>query len=142
MNPYSVFYYQISLKEMQKALKHFRYDKTGVKKIVYKTVDKITPKSSFPFSEISYHGSRKDKRNYLNQDHTEWNHPCKKEKKQSESVLELYNIALKEANSIIKDVNSYLKDTKKINLKKVFKNLSYSTGLDCDQNFELKYFED
>ena len=34
-----------------------------------------------------------------------------------------------------------IKDTKKIDLNKEFKNLSYKTGKDCDKDYELKYFE-
>ena len=50
-------------------------------------------------------------------------------------------MALKEAMRIIRDVNNYLKGTKKVDLKKDFKNLSYSTGKNCDNKNELKYFE-
>ena len=63
---------------MHFALKYFRYDKTGVKKCIYTVCEKITPKTMFPFSTISYHVSLTDKRNYLNNDHTKWNHPCLK----------------------------------------------------------------
>lgn len=95
----------------------------------------------FPFSTISYHVSLTDKRNYLNNDHTKWNHPCLKREKYEDSFDELYDKSLKESLSIIKKVNYYIKDTKKVDLNKVFKNLSYKTGKDCDKDYELKYFE-
>lgn len=134
-------FYKQALKDMHFALKYFRYDKTGIKKCIYTVCEKITPKTMFPFSTISYHVSLTDKRNYLNNDHTKWNHPCLKREKHEESVDELYNKALDEALSIIKKVNYYIKDTKKIDLNKVFKNLSYKTGKDCDKDYKLKYFE-
>lgn len=134
-------FYKQALKDMHFALKYFRYDKTGIKKCIYTVCEKITPKTMFPFSTISYHVSLTDKRNYLNNDHTKWNHPCLKREKHEESVDELYNKALDEALNIIKKVNYYIKDTKKIDLNKVFKNLSYKTGKDCDKDYKLKYFE-
>ena len=50
-------------------------------------------------------------------------------------------MSVKDCKKIITDVNSYLKDTKKINLKNVFKNYSYLTGKDCNNKNKLKYFE-
>ena len=60
---------------MHCALKYFRYDKTGIKKCIYTVCEKITPKTMFPFSTISYHVSLTDKRNYLNNDPTLGNDP-------------------------------------------------------------------
>lgn len=140
INEMSNFYKQ-ALKDMHFALKYFRYDKTGVKRIVYTTCEAITSKSFFPFSVISYHISTDDKKNYLNLDKQEWCHPCLKREKHTDSFDELYDKSLQEALDIIKKVNAYIKDTKKVDLTKVFKNLSYKTGKDCTKDYELKYFE-
>lgn len=140
INEMSNFYKQ-ALKDMHFALKYFRYDKTGVKRMVYTTCEAITPKFFFPFSVISYHISTDDKKNYLNLDKQEWCHPCLKREKHTDSFDELYDKSLQEALDIIKKVNAYIKDTKKVDLTKVFKNLSYKTGKDCAKDNELKYFE-
>ncbi len=140
INEMSNFYKQ-ALKDMHFALKYFRYDKIGVKRIVYTTCEAITSKSFFPFSVISYHISTDDKKNYLNLDKQEWCHPCLKREKHTDSFDELYDKSLQEALDIIKKVNAYIKDTKKVDLTKVFKNLSYKTGKDCAKDNELKYFE-
>lgn len=140
INEMSNFYKQ-ALKDMHFALKYFRYDKTGIKRMIYTTCEVITPKSFFPFSTISYHINDNDKRNYLNINKEEWYHPCLKREKHTDSFDELYDKALQETLDIIKKVNYYIKDTKKVDLTKVFKNLSYKTGKNCDKDYELKYFE-
>lgn len=139
-NNFSQYYYK-SLKDMYKALKYLRYDKYGTKMFIYKTIDKFTSKKAFKLKAVSYHTPLKDKYNYLNNNHTTWVHPCIKREKHHESFIELYSIALHDVKKIITDVNYYLKDTKKINLKNIFKNYSYLTGKDCNNKNILKYFE-
>lgn len=137
----SEIYYQ-ALKDMHFALKYFRYDKSGIKMTFYKLADTLKPKHSFQCQAISYHTKLSMETNYLNLDHTSWYHPCSKKEKHEESFLELYLIALHKGNQIIKDVNSYLKETKKVNLKKTFPNLSYLSGKDCKKGDCFTYFED
>lgn len=137
---FSKYYYK-SLKDMYKSLKYLRYDKYGIKMFIYKRIDKLTSKSTFKLESISYHTKLKDTNNYLNLNHNFWHNPCLKKETHKESFIELYSIALHETKKIIKDVNSYLKDTKKVNLNKVFKNLSYTTGKNCNNKNILKYFE-
>ncbi len=136
----SKFYYR-ALKQMRFALKHFRYDKSGMKMFFYKTIDHFKPQNTFQLQAISYHRSLIDNRNYLNLQHTPWNHPCNKREKHQESFLELYLIALHQANDIIKDVNAYLKNTKKVNLEKIFPNISYLTGKNCNKKENHWSFE-
>lgn len=139
-NNFSTYYYK-ALKDMYFYLKYFRYDRYGIKMFIYKSVDRFTKPNMFRLEAISYHRPLKDVNNYLNLNHQEWCHPCLKREKHKESFIELYAMALKEAMRIIRDVNNYLKGTKKVDLKKDFKNLSYSTGKNCDNKNELKYFE-
>lgn len=136
----SKFYYQ-ALRQMQFCLKHFRYDKTGIKMKCYQALDLLKPKDTFQLKAISYHTTLTDTKNYLNADHQKWHHPCLKKETQNESFLELYRIALNRTNAIIKEVNAYLKGKKEVDLTKVFANLSYLTGKDCEGKYELKYFE-
>ncbi len=136
----SKFYYQ-ALRQMYFCLKHFRYDKTGIKMKLYQGIDFIKPKNTFQFKAISYHRKLTEEKKYLNFDNQTWNHPCLKREKHNESFIELYMIALHKANDIIKDTNSYLKNTKKIKLEKLFPDLSYLSGKDCTKNQSMKYFE-
>ena len=48
--------------------------------------------------------------------------------------------AIKQAKTIICASFDYI-DGKDIDLEKIFTNLSYITGLNCDEKKELKYFE-
>ena len=134
-------YYYHSLKDMYKSLKYLRYDKYGIKIFIYKGLDRFTNSKAFKLQSISYHTNLKDKNNYLNANHTTWFHPTTKKEKHQESFIELYSIALHETKNIITNVNYYLKDTKKVNLKKIFKNYSYLTGKNCNNKNKLKYFE-
>ncbi len=136
----SKFYYQ-ALKQMHFCLKYFRYDKSGLKMKLYQGLDKIKPKNTFQLQAISYHRKLNDENHYLNLNHTSWLHPATKREKHNESFLELYMIALHNADTLIKDVNAYLKDTKKINLKKVFTNLSYLSGKNCNKGDQFQFFE-
>ncbi len=137
---FSKYYYK-SLQDMYKALKYLRYDKYGVKMFCYKSIDKFTKDKSFKLQAISYHTPLKDKFNYLNNNHNIWFHPCLKREKHNESFIELYSIALHDAKKMIDDVNSYIKDTKKVSLKKVFKDYSYLTGKKCNNKSEFNFFE-
>ena len=106
---------------------------------LYNYIDKFTNDKAFKFQAISYHSPLKDEYNYLNLNHSTWVHPCLKREKHNESFIELYSIALKDTKKIITDVNSYLKDTKKINLKTVFKNylylnVNYEFGKDLEED--------
>ena len=134
-------FYQKSLKQMYFALKYLRYDKLGIKKKAYQFLDLLKPKYTFQLKAVSYHQSFVDQRNYLNLNHQEWNHPCLKREKHKESVIDLYLEALHETNQLVREVNAYLKDTKKVNLKKLFPDLSYTTGKDCKRGENFKYFE-
>ena len=56
-------------------------------------------------------------------------------------IVKIVKKIANDTKKIITDVNHYLKDTKKINLKNIFKNYSYLTGKNCNNKNELKYFE-
>ena len=58
----------------------------------------------------------------------------------NESFVESYLKAIKLAKVIICACFDYL-NGKDIELEKIFDNTSYITGLNCDENKELKYFE-
>ena len=132
--------YYKSLKQMRTAITVFRRDPYGIKKFFYKLADSFTPKSCFRFEAISYHYPLEDKHNFLNSDHKLWRNPCIYDMTSTESFLDLYLKAIKQAKSLTIASWDYL-NGKDIELEKVFDNTSYVTGLDCIDKKELKYFE-
>lgn len=84
---------------------------------------------------------QKIKGDYLNLEKKGWYYPSDKNIKSNLCFYELYEEAINEAVKIINEINDYLFDDKKINIKNIFKNKSYLTGVDCTKKNELKYFE-
>ena len=132
--------YYRSLKQMKSALVLFRRDPSGIKKNIYKIVDSITPKSTFRFEAVSYHYPLEDKHNFLNNNHTIWRNPIVYDLVSTESFVDLYLKAIKHAKVIACASFDYL-NGKDIDLKQIYRNNSYLTGIDCDIKKELKYFE-
>lgn len=132
--------YYRSLKQMKTYLRLFRMDRFGIKKFFYKIIDTFTPRSMFRFEAVSYHLPLEDKHNYLNNNHTMWKNPVDDNITSTESFVDLYLRSLEEARNISIKVFDYL-NGKDIDLKSLFLNKSYVSGLDCDIEKELKYFE-
>lgn len=141
VNKMSKFYYE-SLINMKFLYKHLRYDPTGIKELSYKLINPFI-KNKIPtnIKYVSYHHHEKGLEHYLNLDKKNWNYPTHKSKKSNDSVIDLYLKALFKCDNLIKDINDYLYHNKKIDLYKIIDNLSYATGIDCNSNKELKYFE-
>lgn len=135
----SKIYYK-SLKQMKKALLVFRRDPIGVKKFFYKLADTFTPKNFFRFEAISYHYPLTDKHNFLNLNHQLWRNPVIYNITSDESFLDLYLKSLKIAKVLICASFDYI-NGKNIELDKIYTNMSYVTGLNCDIGKEIKYFE-
>ena len=133
--------YYKSLNQMNNFLTLFRLDKYGIKKGVYKFIDLITPKSTFPFKSLSYHIDNYDNLDFLNLEKREWVYPVDNNIKSNKNFFELYNDALEEAYHIIQEVNSYFFNNKKIDINYLFKNKSYVTGVDCNLNKKQQFFE-
>ena len=132
-------YYQ-ALKDMKFSLRVFRQDRFGIKKFFYKLADTFTPRRCFRFEAISYHYTMHPAYDFLNFKHRLWRNPTTYSITSHDSFYDLYIKSLKLAKKIIESTFSYLND-ENIDLDSLFTNLSYTTGLDCSQNKELKYFE-
>ena len=132
--------YYKSLKKEKLFLTLFRRDRYGIKKFFYKLLDTVTPRSCFRFEALSYHYPLDDRHNFLNSDNKIWRNPTDYDMTSKESFVDLYVKALKEAKVAIKVAFDYI-DGKNVVLEDVFTNLSYYTGLDCEERRELKYFE-
>ena len=129
-----------SLKNMKFALATFRQDRFGIKKAGYKLIDTFTPKKWMRLEFVSYHVSMKTSFDFLNFNHRVWRNPTTYSIASKESFYDLYVKALKLSKKIIEDTFLYLKG-ENIDLKMVYTNLSYTTGLDCNLKKKLKYFE-
>lgn len=129
-----------SLKNMKFALATFRQDRFGIKKAGYKLIDTFTPKKWIRLEFVSYHVSMKTSFDFLNFNHRVWRNPTTYSITSKESFYDLYVKALKLSKKIIEDTFLYLKG-ENIDLKAVYTNLSYVTGLDCNLKKKLKYFE-
>lgn len=132
--------YYKSLKQMRNSIFIFRQDRYGIKKFFYKLADTFTSRRVFRFEAISYHYPLNDRHNFLNENHKSWRNPCDYSLTSEESFLDLYLRALKLAKVMICASFDYI-NGKDIELEKVFINKSYITGLDCELDKELKYFE-
>lgn len=132
--------YYKSLKQMKNYLVIFRRDPYGIKKFFYKLIDTFTSRRMFRFEAISYHYPLIDRHNFLNEDHKIWRNPCAYKMTSNDSFLDLYLKALKATKVLICASFDYIHG-KDIDLEKIFTNKSYITGLDCQEEKELKYFE-
>lgn len=132
--------YYKSLKQMKNAITIFRRDPYGIKKFFYKLADTFSFKGTYRFEAISYHYPLEDKHNYLNSNHSTWRHPAIYDQTSTESFVDLYLKAIKFAKILMCASWDYL-NGKDIDLEKIFTNLSYTTGLDCNDEREMKYFE-
>lgn len=131
--------YYFSLKHMRRFLMRYRVDRMGIKKFFYKAIDKITPPNIFMFEALSYNYKPKDKAYFLNTEKEVWFNPIDPTIRSHESFLDLYNKSVIEAVDIIKKVTDYF-NGQSINLKKVFTNKSYLSGLDCNIELDFKNF--
>ena len=137
-------YVKTGIINMKISYRLLRYDPHKIKKKIYKKVDKILPKSIKKTAPISfaYDLNDKDSNYYLNLDNKKWNHPRYKNETYTYSFIDLYNNALDDAINIINNVNDILYNNKSLNnLNKIFLNISYSSGKDCNDKTKNKYFE-
>lgn len=135
--------YEKCIKDMKLFYKLFNYDHFGIKKFIYTLADIITPKKFIRKKKFSFYLTHNEKKYYLNIEKNEWNHPTDIYETYNYSFIELYIIAMDKTLNIIKEINTMLnKDkisTNKIN--NLFKNISYTTGKDCEDKRKMKYFE-
>lgn len=119
-----------------------RYDPLSIKKKVYKFVDKISPNNIKKLYPISYAYNLNNDNYYLNLDKKTWCHPRYKDEKYNYSFLDLYEIALNNCVKAINDVNKILYNNDSLKkLDKIFLNISFSSGKDCNDKTKNKYFE-
>lgn len=135
--------YYKSILDMKKFYHIFNYDKYGIKKIIYSLMDFICRDRCIRKKELSFNVNPNSKLYYLNNEKNTWNHPCDISEKYNLSFFEIYDLALIKAVNIINTVDDML-NRKKIDnnkLEKLFGNLHYGTGKDCNLKLTYKYFK-
>lgn len=129
-----------SLKQMKNFMRVFMMDSTGIKKNVYKFFDSFTSRRTFRLEALSFHYPLNDRHNFLNSNHDIWRNPTTYDMTSTESFVDLYLKSIKVAKILTCASFDYL-NNKDIDLEKIFTNNSYVTGLNCDLDKELKYFQ-
>ncbi len=119
------------LKNMKLIYSLFRHDKYGFKKSIYRKIDKLFNKKT---QYISFYNISDVDMNFK---HSKWNHPCVKDEKHTESLIELYNDSINILIDMIHRLNFNMNDKE---LKEIIDNKSYITGKDCDDRFKIQYF--
>lgn len=135
--------YKKSIKNMKTFFYLFNYDPFGIKLKFYQTLDFILPQSITKLEELSYYQKYDKRLDYLNDNKKTWNLPWDKSVKFNTSFMDLYNRSLNDAVNMISKVTILLdKEILDINRVKIlFNNLSFTTGLDCNKEVLMKYFE-
>lgn len=78
---------------------------------------------------------------YLNQKHNTWLHPCRRDIKSNKSFLDLYDDALKESGELLEAACGFIQDEiPDSGIRSLINNRSYSTGIECGTEKDLKYF--
>lgn len=123
--------------------KYVRYDRFGIKKYFYKLLDFLSSDRTEKKQYMSYNVLHNQKIHYLNLEKKVWNHPVNIEETYDYSFIELYRIAIDKATKLIDAVTEILDSSKdKANeLDYLFKDTSYITGKECENNKKLQYFE-
>ena len=124
-------YYYKSLKEMHFVYKHIRYDRLGIKKILYQTLD-FNPFNVRRVKYLSYHFNLNNDDYYLNNQHNNWHNSYDKKIVSNKSLLELYDDVINNASNIINQLYQYIFEDKDVDIKSLIGNYSYSTGLSLD----------
>jgi len=129
--------YKTSVLHMYNVVRFITTDRFGFKKQIYKVYDLFHKKADLFMADLSFFNHIEDY-DFLNLKHMPWNHPVTNEEFTT-SVPELYEQAITFAIDILDQVDKYVDGTQ-IDLKKVFTNLSFNSGVDCTRSHPFQYF--
>lgn len=124
-------------KQMSTFMRILKYDRTGIKRIIYDFMDPILKGTS----SFSYHRDDFKVIDFLNNEHNIWYNPMDKSISSNESFLDLYNKALVETAQIINNLE-ILCQSKNVTREKVFSivpNIASTHGLMCGKSIDIKY---
>ena len=129
--------YRISAKAMFNTVRFIDTDRFGIKKQIYKLVDMFNKDIDMYYKDLSYF-NHLEKYDYHNDQKKEWLHPLTGEV-YNYTVMELYDQARIFALEMVTKVDEYLSGNTAIDLTKVFTNLSFNSGVECDLGMDFKY---
>jgi len=120
--------YYKSIKEMKFVFKYIRFDKIGIKRKIYRFLDKNKLKVR-RLTNLSYNFELNNLDYYLNTQNKKWYNLKDQNITSNKSFEELYEIVIKKASNIINNLYDYIYSNKEIDLDNLLENKSYSTGL-------------
>lgn len=133
--------YVSSLKNMKINYRLFYYDKYKIKVKIYNLIAKVVKGDKQSIRYITFSNDLRKKVGYINFEHDEWTNPIDKNITSTDSFFDLYNKALIETVKTINKCNEVLNGDAEIkSLKKVIKNNSCITGIDCDLYSKMQHF--
>lgn len=116
-------------------------DKTGIKKMLLSTIEKSLGRQPL-FSSMIRPLEINDSLDYLNTSHSPWHLPWDLSKEYTSSFPEMFEAAAKEAAKLcIAAVSCITKRTGTEVIQPLIGSRSFSTGIDCSQDIEFKYFD-
>lgn len=134
--------YISSLRKMKLNYRLFYYDRYKIKLKLYNNIALLVKGDKKAIKYLPYSNDLRKKVSYINFEHELWNNPCDKMIISNDSFFDLYNNALVETVKVINKCNEILNgDAELKSLKKIIKNNSCITGLDCDSNLKMRYFQ-
>ncbi len=123
-------------------MKHIMESRLGIKKFLYKLIDKTKLLKRWELSNTCYHIKELDY-SVLNLEHKKWFYPVDKNTNYHYSVYDLYDISILKAKKLIELIEDALnKDDKTINkVLKEIGDLNYSTGKRWDKKYKKREYE-
>ncbi|MEC9484341.1 MAG: zinc dependent phospholipase C family protein [Candidatus Izemoplasma sp.] len=131
--------YTVASKAMKRTLKWMVRDRFGMKRLLYKGLDRFNHKTDLFLQDLSLH-AKPIPFDYLNIDHHPWHHPITNQKSTA-SVFDLYDQAKEFVLNILDTVLPYIEGKGTVDLSTVFTNLSFNTGINCDRGSKMKYIQ-
>ncbi|HIR49229.1 MAG TPA: hypothetical protein IAB35_04540 [Candidatus Faecimonas gallistercoris] len=114
-----------------------KYDKTGIKRVLFDAIDPITKGSK----SFSYHRDYDGVLPSLNLNHEEWLNPTDGSIISTESFIDLYEKALDDGAYIVDELEKICQTgtIHKDDVYSIIPNISSVHGLECEREFQLKY---
>ncbi len=128
---------------MKKFWRYANYDPIGYKAFLYKIIDKLSPKYVTRLEELSFHTAITGEE-YLNLEKESWCYPWDNSTYFQDSFFDLFQLAKDNARKAIIKVTDIIEKgvLDSTQCDQLFQNLSYSTGLPCEENVEYRYFKE
>lgn len=122
--------------------KHILVSRFGIKAFFYRIIDASRLVKTGKIRDFCYY-IKKLNYSVLNLEHKKWCYPVDKKLTYHYSFYDLYDVAIEKTKNIINELSKVLnKDEKEINkVLKMIGNNSYTTGKNCNKNYQMKYFE-